>query len=88
MAVSSDIKRLKAEYILEDWWSISLKNLVFKNKNHRKLNLRTVFVFVTIETTLSQEQEIINKIIDILKEKDIDGIKDVRVNTVLFEFGD
>ena len=45
-------------------------------------------VFVTIETTLSQEKEVINKIIDIFKEKDIDGIKDVRVNTVLFESGD
>ena len=45
-------------------------------------------VFVTIEITLSQEQEVISKIIDIVKEKDIDGIKDVRVNTVLFESGD
>ena len=45
-------------------------------------------VFVAIETALSQEQEIINKIIYFLKEKDVDGIKDVRVNTVLFESGD
>jgi len=47
-----------------------------------------VKVYVTIEITLSQEQEVIDKIIDIVKEKDIDGIKDVRVNTVLFESGD
>ncbi len=45
-------------------------------------------VFVTIETILSQEQEAINKIIYILKEKDIDGIKDIKVNTVLFDSGD
>ena len=45
-------------------------------------------VFITIETTLSQEQELINKIIDILKEKDIDGMKDVRVHPVLCEVGD
>ena len=45
-------------------------------------------VFITIETTLSQEQEVINKIIYILKEKNIDGIKDVKVNAVLFDSGD
>jgi len=45
-------------------------------------------IFVTVETTLSQEQEVINKIIDILKGKDIAGIKDVKVNTVLCESGD
>jgi cytidylate kinase len=45
-------------------------------------------VFVTIETTLSQEQEVINNIIYILKEKNIDGIKDIKVNTVLFDSGD
>jgi cytidylate kinase len=45
-------------------------------------------VYVTIETTLFQEQEIINKIIDILKGKDIDGLQDVRVSTVLLESGD
>ena len=45
-------------------------------------------VFVTIETALSQEQAVIKRIISILKEKNIDGIKDVKVNTVLFESGD
>jgi cytidylate kinase len=45
-------------------------------------------VFVTIETTLSQEQEVINRIIHILKEKDLGGIKDVRVNTVFYDSGD
>ena len=45
-------------------------------------------VFVTIETTLSQEQEVINDIIHILKEKNIDGINDVKVNTVIFDSGD
>jgi cytidylate kinase len=45
-------------------------------------------LFVTIETTLSQEQEVINDIIHILRGKNIDGIKDVKVNTVLLDSGD
>jgi hypothetical protein len=45
-------------------------------------------VFITIETTLSQEKEVIDKIIYMLKEKDIDGIKDVKVNTILYDSGD
>ena len=45
-------------------------------------------VFVTIETALSLEQEVIKNIIDILKEKNIDGIKDVKVKTVLLDSGD
>ena len=45
-------------------------------------------VFVTIETTLSQEQDVINNIVHILKEENIDGIKDVKVNSVLFDSGD
>ena len=45
-------------------------------------------VFVTIETALSQEQAVIKNIIDGLMEKNIDGIKDIKVNTVLFDSGD
>ncbi len=45
-------------------------------------------VFVTIETTLSQEQEVINSVIYNLKEKGIDGLKDVKVNTFIYESGD
>ena len=45
-------------------------------------------VFVTIETALSQEQEVINNIIEGLKGKNIDGIKDIKVNAVLFDSGD
>jgi cytidylate kinase len=45
-------------------------------------------VFVTIETSLSQEQDDINHIIHILKEKNIDGLKDVKINSVLFDSGD
>ena len=43
---------------------------------------------ITIETTLAQEQEVINKIIYMLKGKNIDGIKDVKVNAALFDSGD
>jgi cytidylate kinase len=45
-------------------------------------------VYVTIETALSLEQEVTDKIIHILKSKGIDGIKQVRVNVVPFENGD
>ena len=45
-------------------------------------------VFVTIEAALSQEQEVIKNIIDGLKEKNIDAIKDIKVNAVLFDSGD
>ena len=45
-------------------------------------------VLVTIETTLTREQEVVDMIIDILEDKCIDGIKDVRVSTVLYESGD
>ena len=53
-----------------------------------KVKCKDGVVFVTIETTLSREQEVINNIINILKGKNIDGIKDVKVNTVLFDSGD
>ena len=53
-----------------------------------RIKCKNGVVFVTIETTISQEQEVINKIIYILKEKDIDGIKDVKVNTIFYDSGD
>ena len=45
-------------------------------------------VYVTVETALSLEQEVTDKIIHILKSKGIDGIEQVRVNVVPFENGD
>ena len=45
-------------------------------------------VYVTIETALSLEQEVTDKIIRILTGNGIDGIKQVRVNAVPFESGD
>ena len=45
-------------------------------------------VFVTIETAISLEQEVTDKIINALKEKDTDEIQDVRVNVIPFETGD
>ena len=45
-------------------------------------------VFVTIETALALEQDLTDKIIYTLKDKNIDGIQDVRVNVVPFETGD
>ena len=45
-------------------------------------------VTVNVESTLSQEQEVINNINNTLKENNIDGLKDVKVSTVLLDSGD
>jgi hypothetical protein len=62
--------------------------MLFKQFPSAQVKCKNGVVFVTIETTLSQEQKVINKIIYVLKEKDIDGIKDVNINTVLLDSGD
>ena len=64
------------------------QEMLFERFPAAQVKCKDGVVFVSIETALSQEQEVINKIISILKEKNIDGIKDVKVNTVLFESGD
>jgi hypothetical protein len=45
-------------------------------------------VYVTIETALSLEQEVTDKIINTLTSNGIDGIRQVRVNVIPFESGD
>jgi cytidylate kinase len=45
-------------------------------------------VFVSVDTTRSGEQEVINKIKQIHKRKNIDGLLDVKINSVLFDSGD
>ena len=64
------------------------QEMLFKQFPSAQVKCKNGVVFVTIETTLSQEQKVINKIIYVLKEKDIDGIKDVNINTVLLDSGD
>ena len=64
------------------------QEMLFERFPSAQIKCKNGVVFVTIETTLSQEQEVINKIIYILKEKDINGIKDVKVNTIFYDSGD
>jgi cytidylate kinase len=45
-------------------------------------------VSVTVESTLSQENAVIDTISHTLKEKNIDGLKDIKVHVVLFDSGD
>lgn len=75
--------------IIDDYYlAAKAQELLFDAFPLAQVKCKKGVVFVTIETTLSQEQEVINDIVRILKEKDIDGIKDVKVNSVLFDSGD
>jgi cytidylate kinase len=79
----------ESQMIIDDYHvTAKSQETLFDRFPSAQVKCKNGVVYVAIETTLSQEQEVTNKIIDILKEKDIDGIKDVRVNTVLLESGD
>jgi cytidylate kinase len=78
-----------SQMIIDDYYVVAkVQETLFERFLSAQVKCNNGVVFVTIETTLSQEQEVIEKIIDILKEKDIDGIKDVKVNTILYDSGD
>ena len=64
------------------------QEMLFDRFPSAQIKCKNGIVSVTIETTLSQEQDIINRIFGILKKKNIDGLKDVKVNAVLFDSGD
>jgi len=79
----------ESQMIIEDFhMAAKASETLFDRFPAAQIKCKNGVVFVTIETTLSLEQEVIDKIINILKEKDIPGIKDVKVNTVLYESGD
>ena len=79
----------ESQQIIDDYHvAAQAQETLFKRFPEAQVKCEDGVVFVTIETTLSQEQEVINKIIYILKEKDIDGIKDVKVNAVFYDSGD
>jgi len=79
----------ESQQMIDDYHVVSqAQEVLFDQFSAAQVKCENGVVFVTIETTLSKEQEIINNIIFILKEKNIDGIKDVKVNTVLFDSGD
>ena len=79
----------ESKMIIDDYYvTAKAQEILFDRFPSAQVKCNNGVCFVTIETILSQEQEIINKVIDLLKEKDIDGIKDVKVITVLLESGD
>ena len=79
----------ESQMMIEDYHvTAQAQETLFDRFPSAQVKCKNGVVFVTIETALSQEQEVINNIISVLKEKHIDGIKDVKVNTVLFESGD
>jgi len=79
----------ESQMIIDDLHlAAEVQETLFDRFPSAQINCKNGVVFVTVETTLSQEQEVINKIVHIIKEKDIDGILDIKINTVLFDSGD
>jgi len=79
----------ESQKIVDDYHVVAqAQETLFDRFPAAQITCKDCVVFVTIETPLSQEQVVIKNIIDILEEKNIDGIKDVKVNSVLFDSGD
>jgi len=79
----------ESQKIIDDYHiAAKAQETLFDRFPSARVNCKNGVVFVTIETFLSQEQEVINEIIHTLTEKDIDGFKDVKVNAVLLDSGD
>jgi len=79
----------ESQMVIDDYHlAAKAQETLFNRFPSAQVKSKNGVVFVTIETALSQEQEIINTIIHILKEKNIDGIKDIKVKAVLFDSGD
>ena len=79
----------KSQMMIEDYHiAAQAQETLFDRFPSAQVKCKNGVVFVTIEAALSQEQEVIKNIIDGLKEKNIDAIKDIKVNAVLFDSGD
>jgi cytidylate kinase len=79
----------ESQMMIEDYHvTAQAQETLFDRFPSAQVKCKNGVVFVTIETALSQEQEVIKNIIDGLKGKNIDGIKDIKVNAVLFDSGD
>ncbi len=77
----------ESKMILNDYYlATKAREHLFDRFSSAQVQCKNGVVYVTIETALSLEEEVTDKIINILK--DIEGIKDVRVNTTVFETGD
>ncbi|MGB5747057.1 MAG: cytidylate kinase-like family protein [Desulfobacterales bacterium] len=79
----------ESQKMIDDYHAVAqAQEVLFDPFSAAQVKCKDGVVFITIETTLSQEQEDINNIISLLRGRNIDGIKDVKVNTVLLDSGD
>jgi cytidylate kinase len=79
----------ESQMIIDDYHvAAQSQEALFDQFPSAQVQCKNGVVFVTIETNLSQEQEVIDEIINMVKAKDIRGIKDVKIHTVLYESGD
>jgi cytidylate kinase len=79
----------ESQMIIDDYHvAAKAQEMLFDRFPSAQVKCNNGVVFVTIQTTLSHEQEVIYRIISILMGKNIDGLKDVKVNAVLFDSGD
>ena len=68
--------------------AVKAQETLFDRFPAAQVHCKKGIVYVTVETTLALEQETTKLIIHTLKEKGIDGLKDVKVKTVLLDSGD
>ncbi len=77
----------ESQMIISDYYlATKAKETLFDRFPAAEVQSKNGVVYVTIETALSLEQEVTDKIVHTLK--DIEEIKDVRVKVVIFESGD
>ena len=70
--------------IIKDFYlAAKAQTAIFERVPSAEVKCKNAVIYVNIETALSLEKEVTDKVKNILK--DIDGIKDVRVNVVPFE---
>ena len=79
----------ESKMMIEDYHiAAKVQGILFDRFPEVQVRCRNGVVFVTVETTLSREQEVINDIFYILRGKNIDGLIDVKINTAILDSGD
>ena len=80
---------IESKKIIDDYHlAARAQETLFDRFPSAKVRCKNGVVYVTIETALSLEQEVTDKIINTLKDNGIDAIKQVRVHVIPFESGD
>ena len=79
----------QSKKIIDDYYlTAKAQEMLFDRFPSAAVRCSDGVVEVTIETALSLEQEITDKIIHTLEDNGIDGIKQVKVHVIPFESGD